>query len=213
MAMNKKLNITTFLKNNIRKIITLIITVLIHIFVIVYVGFDIMLNNEDKRVNDIFKMVDIEEYTPPPPEEKKVKKEDVKIEETKKEDVVEINKQETITEEVLETQKEVKEIEIDYLPQHKVTTIPQMPTKEIKSRIIYPPLAYKQGIEGVVYLELYIDKDGKIKKINVLKDPGYGLTEASLKALEGIKVIPAMVDGVAVAVKFRYPIRFTLENK
>ncbi|HOV14543.1 MAG TPA: energy transducer TonB, partial [Spirochaetota bacterium] len=111
-----------------------------------------------------------------------------------------------------ETKKEIKEVEIDYLPQHKISDVPILPTDEIKSRMVYPPLANKQGIEGIVYLELYIDQFGNIKKIEVLKDPGYGFAEAALKALEGIKVKPAMSNGVPVAVKFRYPIRFTLKK-
>jgi outer membrane biosynthesis protein TonB len=39
--------------------------------------------------------------------------------------------------------------------------VPEIPSKEILSRITYPPIALKQGIEGVVYLELFIDADGR----------------------------------------------------
>ena len=71
-------------------------------------------------------------------------------------------------------------------------------------------MAMKQGIEGVVYLELYIDEAGNIRRINVLKDPGYGFADAAVAALEGITCKPAMMNDKPVAVRFRYPVRFVL---
>jgi protein TonB len=73
-------------------------------------------------------------------------------------------------------------------------------------------MALRQGIEGVVYLELYIDKFGNIKKMVVLKDPGYGFSEAAVKALQGVKFLPAIYDGNPVATKIRYPFRFILQK-
>jgi protein TonB len=76
--------------------------------------------------------------------------------------------------------------------------------------VVYPPLAASQGLEVTVILELSIDNGGVIRKIVVLKDPGYGFSEAAIKALSGIHVIPAQAGGEPVAVRYRYPIRFTL---
>ncbi|OHD13968.1 MAG: hypothetical protein A2086_10550 [Spirochaetes bacterium GWD1_27_9] len=180
----------------------------VHIIVILTITINNELKKEEKKDNTIFKMVDIQEYTPPPKEEKKEEpKEEPKQE---KEDVVEVTQQDAIAEDVIETEKEVKEVEIEYLPQHKITEIPVFPTDLIKSKVIYPPLAAKQEIEGSVILEVSIDQNGNIRGITVLKDPGYGFAQAALKAMEGIKVIPARANGVPVAVKYRYPIRFAL---
>ena len=44
----------------------------------------------------------------------------------------------------------------------------------------------------------------------ILKDPGYGFGEAAVKALKDIKCIPAKTNGVPVAVRIRYPVRFKL---
>ena len=99
---------------------------------------------------------------------------------------------------------------VDYLPQSKIDHAPVFPLNEIKAKVVYPPLANKQGIEGLVILDLYIDSTGVIRKTVILKDPGYGFGEAALKAMEDIKCIPAKSNGISVAVKFRYPIRFTL---
>ena len=100
--------------------------------------------------------------------------------------------------------------EIEYLPQHKISAVPVIPSREVLARIVYPPMALKQGIEAVVYLELYIDSAGLIKKIKVLKDPGHGFAQAAVSALQGLSCIPANANGKNVAVKYRYPVKFTL---
>jgi TonB family protein len=101
--------------------------------------------------------------------------------------------------------------EPDYLPQFKITELPVVPVKDVLAKIEYPPLAAKQGIEATVYLELLIDDTGKIRKITVLKDPGYGFAEAAVAALSGLVCGPAKVEGRAVAVRYRYPVRFALK--
>lgn len=160
--------------------------------------------------NEILKLVDVEEYLPPPP----LPEADVKV----------VYNQPTASEQIIETETAVIEVldpnppvpvaakpaEIEYIPQHKVSVIPEIPTRDILSRIEYPPIAMRQEIEGIVYLELYIDQTGNIRKVIVLKDPGYGFAAAALAALEGIVCTPAMANNKPVAVRFRYPIRFSL---
>jgi protein TonB len=181
----------------------------------------ISIGQKERRADtSIFKVVDLQEYVPPPPEPEPEKK---PIEPEMK---IEVAPQESLAEEIIETDKEVVEVEtaaaprtepapaprIDYLPQHKISVRPEMPEKEILKRIEYPPLANRQRIEGVVFLELFIDKNGRIRNIVVLKDPGYGFAEAAIEALEGMTVKPAEANGVPVAVRYRYPIRFKLKQ-
>ncbi len=113
------------------------------------------------------------------------------------------------SEKIIETKDNVEEIV--YLPQSKISKVPVLPARKILSRIEYPAAAKKQGIEGVVFLELCIDEKGSIRDIKVLKDPGNGFAEAAVKALSGITVIPALVNGEPCAVRYRYPIRFSLK--
>jgi len=100
--------------------------------------------------------------------------------------------------------------DIEYLPQHLVSTVPVIPTEELLARISYPPRALRQGIEGVVILELFIDKSGAIRKVGVIKDPGYGFADAAVAAIRGLSCEPARANGLPVAVRFRYPVRFTV---
>ena len=143
---------------------------------------------------DVFKLVDVQEYTKPEPESNEI-----------------VVQQPKASERVLETEKKVKDFdESAFLPQHKISSVPVIPIREVLSKIEYPPMALRQGIEAVVYLELFIDSKGAIKNIKVLKDPGHAFAEAAMAALKGIICVPANANGKNVAVRYRYPIKFTL---
>lgn len=154
----------------------------------------------DFREAEVFKLVDVQEFVPPPPAP------------VEKKEVVTVSNQPKASENFVETKEEVvvEREEIVYLPQHKISSVPIIPSREVLSRIVYPPMALKQGIEAVVYLELFIDSNGSIKKIKVLKDPGHGFAEAAVKALQGVTCVPANANGKNCAVRYRYPVKFTL---
>jgi TonB family protein len=101
---------------------------------------------------------------------------------------------------------------IDYVPFQKVTQMPVLSEKSVLERIPYPEMAHRAGIMGKVFLELFVDAKGKIRKIVVLKeDPaGYGFADAAVSAFNGATCVPAKIDGKPVAVRFRYPVRFSL---
>ena len=180
------------------------LVIAVHIIVLICVKFSISnAAPEEEKAAEIFKLVDVEEFVPPPPPPPVIQKREVVVNSVK------------ASENIQETEKEVVEVEeapeeIDYIPQHKISVVPEIPTKQILSKIEYPKMAMKQGIEGVVYLELFIDEAGNIRHINVLKDPGYGFAEAAIAALDGVTCKPALMNDKPVAVRFRYPVRFVL---
>jgi protein TonB len=102
--------------------------------------------------------------------------------------------------------------EIEYLPQHRITTPPSFPEQKIRDAIVYPPIALRSGTEGLVYLELFVDSRGEIRQITVLREtpPERGFGEAAVNAFKGIRAAPAQADGRDVGVRWRYPIRFTI---
>ena len=176
-----------------------IFALLLHVAAIFYFSFrqkEEDMETVDFTQADVFKLVDVQEYVKPPVEEK----------------VVTVSNQPKASERITETERAVREEfnESDFLPQHKISSVPVIPIREVLSRIEYPPMALRQGIEAVVYLELFIDKNGAIKNIKVLKDPGHGFAEAAVAALNGIVCIPANANGKNCAVRYRYPIKFTL---
>ena len=101
--------------------------------------------------------------------------------------------------------------EPDYTPQFKLSALPSIPEKEFRARTVYPELASRQGIEATVILLIYVDQSGKIRKVVVQKDPGFGFGEAALRALDGLTLKPGEIDGVPVATVFRQVIPFKLK--
>ena len=103
--------------------------------------------------------------------------------------------------------------EIVYLSQRQITSIPELPEAEIVRAMVYPPIARRSNKEGIAYLELFIDSQGNIRQINILREdpPDWGFGRAAVNALKGIKGKPAQVNGKPVAVRYRYPIRFTIK--
>ncbi len=170
------------------------------------------------------KLVDVTEYQPPPSPPKPAKPKP-----RPKKETVEVPEQPTASEKIIEVEKKVVEevdnglsenevvekasasVKPEYIPQHKISQIPEVPVDEVLDRMVYPPLARKQGLEAVVIVELYIDQFGKVRRVVVLRDPGSGFAQAAVNALKGINCTPAEVNGIPAAVRYRYPIRFTLK--
>ena len=125
---------------------------------------------------------------------------------------------ETIAETVLETETLPETArggvtaEPDFLAMHQVSRGPVFSEDLIRSRLEYPPMARRSGIEGMVYLELLVDAQGRIRRIIILKeepaDRGFG--EAAVRAFQGLEGRPAEANGVPAAVRLRYPVRFRL---
>lgn len=168
------------------------------------------------EIPTVLKMVDVEirerERVPvaPPPEVTKL----VPVQPKIAEETVVSETPVVESAEVAETVSVAREPDWDsYVPMHKISKIPVMPEAEIRARVRYPELALRAGIEGVVFLELYIDEAGTVRRVTLLKeDPkGKGFAEAAMKALEGMTCAPAEANGKSVAVKFRYPMRFSVK--
>jgi protein TonB len=109
-------------------------------------------------------------------------------------------------------QEGVREGAIDYLPMSRISVLPKFDEERIRRATVYPPIALRANIEGIVYLELFVDNKGEIREIRILREtPGNrGFGEAAVSAFKGIRGEPAQSNGQAVAVRFRYPVRFTI---
>ena len=74
----------------------------------------------------------------------------------------------------------------------------------------YPDLARNAGIEGTVVLEVYIDEEGRVRKVTVLKSLGFGCDEAAAARVKTVSFAPAMMEGKPVAVRQRITFEFRL---
>jgi protein TonB len=75
----------------------------------------------------------------------------------------------------------------------------------------YPETARNAGIEGTVVLEVYIDEQGQVRKVNVRKGIGFGCDEAAIRKVRGTRFIPAQMNGRPVAVRQIITFEFRLE--
>jgi len=76
----------------------------------------------------------------------------------------------------------------------------------------YPEMARKAGIEGSVWVKVFVDTEGKIRDAIIYKDSGQnaGFEEAALAAAWKRKYRPAMQNNQPVGVWVAYRVRFTL---
>lgn len=166
----------------------------------------------------VMKLADIQEEEPPPPPPPPPEKEPPPLQ-----NIVEAVAETMIETEVVPEQiiaaapirpERVETEAIDYLPMHKISTLPSFSEREIRQALVYPPIARRSGIEGTVYLELFVDREGLVRNITVLKEdpPDRGFAEAAVKAFQGRRGTPAQTNGMPVAVRYRYPVRFAIRD-
>ncbi len=76
----------------------------------------------------------------------------------------------------------------------------------------YPRMARKLGKEGKVVLKLFIDKKGRLKKVEVIEDDGYGFAREAVKAIKESTFLPAVRKGVPVDSEALLTVRFRLKD-
>jgi TonB family protein len=84
--------------------------------------------------------------------------------------------------------------------------------KELQSRIRYPELAKKAGVEGRVYLQFVVDQEGNVRDPQVTRGIGAGADEEALRALQTMKFVPGVQRGERVNVKMSLPVTFRLNG-
>jgi len=83
----------------------------------------------------------------------------------------------------------------------------------LSENIHYPQTAMKNGIQGVVYLQFILEKDGSISDIRVLKGIGGGCDAEACRVIKLMpKWKPGRQNGKNVRVLFNMPISFVLQG-
>jgi periplasmic protein TonB len=77
----------------------------------------------------------------------------------------------------------------------------------------YPEIALKTGIEGNVWLNVLVTKEGRVKKVLILKTDGDIFIQASMDAAKRWVFTPALMNGRPVPVWVSIPFRFRLTGK
>jgi len=83
----------------------------------------------------------------------------------------------------------------------------------VYSKLKFPALAIRNGVNGMVILKFAVKEDGSVSKVQVLRDIGYGCGKAAKKVIESmnknhIKWIPGKQGGKKVTVWYTLPVVF-----
>ena len=75
----------------------------------------------------------------------------------------------------------------------------------------YPEEAKELGIEGRIFVNFLIEKDGTVSKVNILRGIGCGCDEEAIRVVKAMpKWTPGKQRGIPVRVSYNLPIKFTL---
>lgn len=108
--------------------------------------------------------------------------------------------------------KEILEIkeEPTYFVAVEEMPVPVGGLQEIQSRIEYPEIAKRVGIEGKVFVRAFVDETGSVTNAEIVKGIGGGCDEAALDAILKTKFTPGKQRGKPIKVQITVPIHFRL---
>jgi len=193
-----------------RRLLIFSLVAIAHVVLILFLAFDMgYIYQEPSELARVMKVTDLAELPPPPPPSPP--DEEIPLVEDIVENMIESDvpiKQEVVAAGTLN----IESFE-NYLQIHQVSIAPQFDTSLIASSLVYPPIALRSGIEGRVFIELFVDRTGIVQRVTILReDPeGRGFGEAAVRAFMGRKGTPAVANGEPVSCRYRYPVAFTIK--
>ncbi len=75
----------------------------------------------------------------------------------------------------------------------------------------YPKSVIMLGVEGTVYLELWIDEKGTVRNVKLTKSLYSTLDKIAVRNAKNLKFSPAMQRDKPVAVRYSFPVTFKLQ--
>jgi len=95
----------------------------------------------------------------------------------------------------------------DFVPVEKEP----VPVKKIEPK--YPELAMRAGLEGKVWVKIWVDKEGRPKQVVILKSDAEIFNEPAVEAAKQWVFTPAYMNNGPVAVWVSIPFRFKLADR
>jgi len=177
------------------------------------------LGQVEDNFEDIMDIPPTEQPPPPPPKVQQPEIIEVPDEEEIEEEI-EVDLDVEITEETV-----VEEVVFDEEPEEEVaeevfTIVEDQPAPKggmaafyefVQKQLRYPNQARRMGIEGKVFVQFVVDKDGTITEVQAVKGIGAGCDEEAVRVInQSPKWTPGKQRGKAVKVRMILPITFKL---
>lgn len=84
----------------------------------------------------------------------------------------------------------------------------------LEKNLQYPAAARRARVQGKVFLNFVVTKEGEIKDVTILKGMGFGLDEEALRIMSQMpRWAPGRQDGKPLNVRYNLPIAFDLDKK
>lgn len=81
----------------------------------------------------------------------------------------------------------------------------------IQKKIVYPEIAKRAGVQGRVYVKAFVDEQGNVQDVELIKGIGAGCDEEAMRAVMETKFKPGKQRGKPVKVQVSIPILFKLQ--
>jgi protein TonB len=207
-------------------VLTGLVVIMATMFCLVeYNNVDIVGATIDSKLSDIQdeEVIEVNPNTPPPPpppppppappEEVEILEEEDEREETK----VIIVDQESATNVVLDIPEEEEEPEVEQIFDvvEEQASFPgglQAMMEFLGKNTKYPEMARENGIQGRVYIQFVVYKDGSIKDVKVMKGRHATLDKEAVRVVKSMpKWVPGKQRGKSVNSRFTLPVKFKIQ--
>jgi protein TonB len=122
----------------------------------------------------------------------------------------------------IEDQKEATVVGLETDKDEPVLVVEQQPNfpggldelmKFLGRNLRYPKAAQNNEVEGKVYVQFVVNREGKVSQVTVLKGIGYGCDEEAVRVMNLMPAwTPGKQGGKAVSVRYNLPISFKLQK-
>lgn len=89
--------------------------------------------------------------------------------------------------------------------------VEQFPVKIQHVQPNYPADARARRIQGVVILDVVLDRTGRVSSVQVLQSPDVSLENAAIEAVRQWEYAPTLVNGQPVSIILTVTVSFTLQ--
>ncbi|MDT8414741.1 MAG: energy transducer TonB [Flavobacteriaceae bacterium] len=193
---------------------------------------DVGMVNMDEMFEEEIPVVDLSTPPPPPPpppaapEVLEVVEDEKEVEETIIQSTEATQQTEIVKVETVEVEEEVEDVSVPFAVIEDVPLFPgcekvakdkrrdcfqEKMNDHIRDNFQYPEIAQEMGIQGRVYVQFTIAKDGSITDVR-MRGPDKNLEKEAARIISKLpKMIPGKQRGKAVKVPFSIPINFKLQ--
>jgi protein TonB len=106
-----------------------------------------------------------------------------------------------------------QDIQIDDAPPADFVPVEKEPVIIKRVEPKYPEMAIRAGLEGRVWVKIWVDKEGKVRQVVVQKSDAEIFNEPAVEAAKQFVFTPAYMNNGPVSVWVSVPFKFYLQNK